>query len=297
MSRMSANAYSKSRTAQLAIIMALFLALLKTIVGLWMNSVAVLATAADSLLDVFTSTINFLSLRKSAEPPDREHPFGHGKAESLAVLFQFVVISSSAGFILWRAYQKFVSQDPVRYLAPGILVLAISSLASIYIARRLVRVGKQTESLALLADSLHYRLDSFATAGTIAALLLTWWRGWPWVDPTISVVISLGILTAAVRMGIRSVNELMDRQLPDETRREIERIIEGFKPEILSYHNLRTRKSGSQKFIDFHIVIPANRPFGEAHRLTEELMTRIQERIPNADVLVHTDPHGEADRF
>ncbi|HEY3131629.1 MAG TPA: cation diffusion facilitator family transporter [Acidobacteriota bacterium] len=287
----------KSRTARFAIIMALFLALLKMLVGFWMNSVAVLATAADSLLDLFTSTINFISLRKSAEPPDREHPFGHGKAESLAALFQFVVILSTAGFILWRAYQKFVSQEPVRFLAPGLLALAISSLASIYIARRLVSVGRQTESVALLADSLHYRLDAFATGGTIVALMLTWWRGWHWVDPTISLVISLGILVAAARMGIRSIDELMDKQLPDETRREIERIIEGFKPEILSYHNLRTRKSGAQKFIDFHIVIPASRPFGEAHRLTEELMARIQERIPNADVMVHTDPQGEADRF
>ncbi|HEY2933350.1 MAG TPA: cation diffusion facilitator family transporter [Acidobacteriota bacterium] len=294
---MFAGSNLKSRTARLAVTVAALLAVAKLAIGIWMNSVTVMATAADSLLDMFASVINFLSIRKAQTPPDREHPFGHGKAESLAGLFQFLAILFTSLVLGWQAYRKLLAEGPTLYLPAGIAVLAASSVASGYVAYRLRRVGKDTESLALIADSIHYRMDVFTNVGAMAGLLIIMWRQWHWVDAAISLVISVAILAAAVRVGLRSVDELMDRNLPDETRVQIDQILAEFKPDIISYHNLRTRKSGSHKFIDLHIVIPADYPFGKAHRLTEEVMARIQRRIPNSDVMIHTDPAGEADLF
>jgi ferrous-iron efflux pump FieF len=266
----------------------------KAFVGFWTGSLAVLASALDSLLDCGISTINLLSLRKAEQPPDAEHSFGHGKAESLALLFEGTVIAGSAIVLAVQGVRHL--RQPLHLQGYGVaaLVMAASLATSLFLSWKLVRRAKETGSLVFRADSLHYASDVWTSGGVLAAIALQSQTGLTWIDPAFSIGVAAWIIWQVRPIFAAAVDELMDRELAEEERAQIEHILQTHSPQILGYHRLRTRRAGPQKTVDVHVVICKERPFEEAHALVNSLERAIRAQVPGSDVLVHADPCSSA---
>jgi ferrous-iron efflux pump FieF len=277
--------------ARLSIMAAAFLILIKTGTGWLTGSIAVWASLLDSAMDIFASTINYFAVRAASLPPDEDHAYGHGKAESLAGLFQAAVISLSGLFLIYEAISRMIYPQPTREEAVGVATMLVSILVSIGLVMRLRRVAKLTDSPALGADALHFASDVWTNGGVLFALALIYFTGWTIADPVISVAISLYILASALRVGRESIDVLMDRRLPREVDKKVAEIVGRFRAEgVLGFHDLRTRRSGSQKFIDLHLEVERDKTLEEAHAASVRVLRTIEAEIPRAKVQIHTDP-------
>ncbi len=287
------EAASRSGAARLSILTASFLIILKTAAGLLTGSISVWASLLDSAMDVLASLINFIAVRAASLPPDEDHRYGHGKAESLAGLFQAAVITISGLFLVREAIIRILNPKQIEQEWIGIGVMVVSSLLSAVLVVRLKRVARETDSLALEADSLHYASDVYANAAALAALLVVRLSGWKLADPLFSLAISAYILFSAFQVGRNAINVLMDRRLPREIDAKVANIIERFKNEgVIGFHDLRTRRSGAYKFIDMHLEVEREKSLEEAHNITVKVINSIQKEIPRSRVHIHTDPAG-----
>jgi cation diffusion facilitator family transporter len=283
----------KHSAARLSIIVALFLIALKATSGWLTGSLSVWASLLDSVLDLFASTLNFIAVLAASRPADEDHAYGHGKAESLTSLFQAIVIGASGIFIVWEAVHRIRGRHQTRSEAIGIISMIVAIAASVWLVRRLQRVARATDSLALSSDALHYATDIYINSGVLIALLLTAVTGWSVVDPLISLVIALYIVKSSLGLARESVHVLMDRKLPVEVDQKIAEIVSRYRNQgVNGFHNLRTRRSGSEKFIDLHLEVDRDKRFEEAHDLTVEILRAIETEIPRSKVHIHTDPAG-----
>ncbi len=286
----------KLRTALLSITVSVCLIIIKMVFGFITNSVSILASAADSFLDLTASSVNYFSIRKSEKPPDHDHRFGHGKAEGLAGLFQCFVIGVSSLYIIYLAIEKLIYGGDLHSLDLGIIVMAFTIVVSLILARYIKSVAKETESIALGADSLHYHVDVYTNVGVIAALITIKFTGLTILDPIISIIIALIILWSARDIVLQSVNILMDRELPEEEVSRIEDVIMKYQPEVKSFHKLKTRNAGTAKFIEFHVVMDHRLTFVKSHDLAEEIVREIKAKVPNSEVTVHVDPDKQIEQ-
>lgn len=281
----------KNSAARLSIIAAAFLIVLKTATGLLTGSISVWASLLDSAMDIFASTINFFAVRAAARPPDEDHAYGHGKVESLAGLFQAVVITISGLFLIREAILRLLNPQPTSAELLGVISMLIATGVSIALVARLRRVAQQTDSLVLSADALHYATDVFTNGGALGALLLLRLTGWRLADPLISIAISLYILYSAFQVARDSIDVLMDKRLPIEVDEQVAEIVGRYHAQgVLGFHDLRTRRSGAQKFIDLHLEVGRASSLEEAHALTVQVLRAIEAEIPRARVQIHTDP-------
>ncbi|HEV7844081.1 MAG TPA: cation diffusion facilitator family transporter, partial [Pyrinomonadaceae bacterium] len=240
---------------------------------------------------IFASTINFIAVRAASRPADEDHAYGHGKAESLAGLFQSLVIAASGIFLIWEATQRITRPQGTSNEWIGIATMLIATGTSVALVRRLRRVARETESPALHSDAMHYVTDIYTNASALVALLIIRLSQWQIADPLISILIAIYILWSAVHVGRESVDVLMDRRLPFEVDEQIAEIIGCFREEgVLGFHDLRTRRSGSQKFIDLHLEVERNQRLQEAHDVTVRVLRAIEAAIPRSRVQIHTDP-------
>jgi len=256
------------------------------------GSVAMLSTLIDSVLDLAASAINLLAVRTALQPADHEHRFGHGKAEPLAGLGQAAFISGSALFLLVEASSRFIDPEPIRQGMVGIGVMVLSIALTIGLVSFQRRVVRRTGSVAIGADSLHYASDLLVNVGVIAAMVLASRFGLVLADPLIATAIGLYILYSAFQIGRGAYDQLMDRELGEEERQRI-RAIALAHPEVEDLHDLRTRMSGLQTFIQFHIELDGSLPLAEAHRIADEVEAEIREAFAGAEVIIHQDPAGE----
>jgi len=284
------------RTATYAAVsVALFLVVIKF--GAWIatESLSMLSTLIDSLLDVGASLINLYAVYHALQPADEEHRFGHGKAEPLAGLAQAAFISGSAVFILFEAVDRFLHPREIIRTDVGLVVMVISILLTVALVAYQRYVVKQTGSVAILADSMHYKMDILVNLGVIASLLMVSQFGWLIADPLIAVVIALYIFHGAWEVGSQSLKFLMDSELPEEDRKRIVDIALG-EAGVLGLHDLRTRSSGMNLFIQFHLDMDGAITLSAAHAISEAVMYKVENAFPNADVLIHEDPHGVEER-
>ena len=284
--------HKKIQAIQLSIGAACFLAIFKISVGLITHSLSLIASALDSLMDVLVSTVNLIAVREADKPADREHLYGHGKIESLAGLFQSLIISVSGLYLVFESVRRLIRGVELTQLPLGIGVMAVSMALTFFLVLRLKRVLRETESIIVGTEMLHFTTDFLTNGGVIAALLLVRATGSSLWDLAVAFVIACYILKQSIGILRKSVDELLDRALPPEEQKEIEGIILNYDPKIVGFHNLRTRKIGRQRFIDFHFEIRGEKNFERAHELTESLIKRIRERFPGSDVTVHFDPEG-----
>ncbi|HSP63847.1 MAG TPA: cation diffusion facilitator family transporter [Pyrinomonadaceae bacterium] len=283
----------KNSAARLSIFVAIFLIALKGTTGWLTASISVWASLLDSVLDLFASTLNFIAVRTASRPADEDHSYGHGKAESLTSLFQAIVIGASGVFIVWEAVHRIREPHQTHSELIGIISMIVAITASMWLVRRLRRAAHETDSLALSSDALHYVADIYINAGVLVALLLTVFTKWTLADPVISLAIAAYILKSALGLALESVHILMDRRLPVEVDIKIAEIVARYKSEgVQGFHDLRTRRSGSQRFIDLHLEVDRNKRFEEAHDLTVKVLRAIEAEIPRTKAHIHTDPAG-----
>lgn len=281
----------KVRAAQLSILAAGFLITLKTVTGFLTGSISVWASLLDSTMDIFASVINFFAVRAAARPADEDHAYGHGKAESLAGLFQALVIAASGLFLIWEAVRRVISTHPTADEWVGVATMVVAILTSAGLVRHLKRVARETESPALMSDSLHYATDIYTNGGALLALAIILLTGWFIIDPLISIAIALYILWSAFNVGHEAVDVLMDKRLPAEVDEQVARIVAGFREQgVVGFHDLRTRRSGSQKFIDLHLEMERDQRLEDAHSVSVRVLRAIEAEIPRSRVQIHTDP-------
>lgn len=280
----------KLLAAKLSITTAVCLAMLKFTVGLMTGSMAVLASAIDSMLDILMSGVNFLAIRHAEQPADDSHAYGHGKFETMAALVQALVIGGSGVWILIESIRRLFSGSAPSQLGNGMIVLCISVVASYFISRYLVRVARQTDSSALKADSLHFAMDVYTNLALAGGLLLIYIFHISWLDALLSLGVGAYILYEAIKLALQALHDVLDAQLPEDQRQSIERVIQEHGGDMLSCHNLRTRKSGSRKIIDFHLTMCKNLTVDESHRITEQLEEQIEDTLTNSDITIHVEP-------
>ena len=272
---------------------AAFLIALKTAAGFITGSISVWASLLDSTMDIFASGINYFAVRAAARPADEDHAYGHGKAESLAGLFQSIVIAASGVFLIVESIRRIINLNQTRSEGIGIITMVIAVLVSIALVIRLRRVARETESPALHADAMHYVTDIYSNLSALIALVIVGLTPWQIADPLISILIALYILWSAVKVGRESIDALMDRRLPLKVDRKVAEIVSRYREQgVLGFHDLRTRRSGSQKFIDLHLEVKRDMRLQEAHDVTVRVLRAIEAEIPRARVHIHTDPAG-----
>jgi len=277
------------RAAIASVVVSLFLVVIKAGAYFASHSVALLASMADSALDLFASGLNMLAIRHALTPADAEHRFGHGKAEPLAGLAQGAFIAASALFLSIQAVQRIVTPEPLDHSIPALIVMCVSIVCTLLLVRYQRRVAARTGSLAVEADSSHYASDLLTNLGVIVALVLASWLGWTLADPLIALCIAAVLVWTAWGVGRRSLDQLMDHELPDEDRLRIKKIAESH-DKVIDAHDLKTREAGLLTFIQLHLRLRSDMTLAEAHGVSDDVECAILEAYPNAEVIIHQDP-------
>ena len=263
----------------------------KIVAALMTGSASLLSSLVDSLLDAFASLVNFFAVRHALQPADREHRFGHGKAEPLAALAQCAFIAGSVIFIVIEATGRLASAQTVENGALGIAVMAFSLVVTLLLVAFQGHVARRTGSTAIGADALHYRMDIAMNVGVLVALVAATRFGLWWADGVAAIAIACWIALAAVRLGRRSWDLLMDREFPDRERDRIKEIVRAH-PDSRGLHDLRTRRSGLQPFIQLHLELDPGLTLLRAHEIADEVEAGIVAAFPGAEVIIHQDPAG-----
>ena len=284
-----------TRAALASVATALFLLALKIYAAWVTGSVAMLGSLADTALDVIASLITLLGVRVAAMPADRDHRFGHGKAESIAALVQVGIIAVSALWIGWRAVQRLLDGAPTTQAEYGIAVSAVAIAATLALIAYQRSVVRRTASIAIGTDRLHYQSDLILNLSVIAALALDQYAGLTGADPLFGIAIASWLLVGAWRASLRAVDQLMDKEWPEEKRRAFVAVAARH-PQGRGIHDLRTRSSGTHEFVQFHMWVDPAMTVAQAHEVTEEIEAALAEAFPGVEVLIHLDPEGQVDQ-
>jgi len=284
-----------ARAAIASTAMAITLIGLKTWAALQTGSMAMLGSLADSGLDLVASLIVLIAVRVAAQPADHEHRFGHGKAEALAALVQVILITFSALFIGLRSIQRLLSGASTGAAELGIGVSVVAIVLTIALITYQRHVVRRTGSLAIGTDRLHYSSDLLLNGSVIVALALDQFAGLVGADAVFGLLIALWLLWGAWKASSHALDQLMDREWPDELR---ERFLAAAKeyPELAGLHDFRTRTSGTHNFAQFHVWVPAHWTVQEAHDRLDRAEEDLQRRFPDTEILIHVDPEGQTDR-
>ena len=279
------------RAAVASVAVSLFLVAIKTFAYFASHSVSMLASLADSALDLFTASLNMLAIRQALTPADAEHRFGHGKAEPLAGLAQGAFITASALFLVIQAVNRLIAPEPIDHSIEALVVMCIAIACAILLILYERRVVAHTGSLAIEADQTHYLGDLATNVGVVLALVLTGYLGWTLADPLIAIAVAGVMLWTALGVGRDSFNQLMDRELPDEERARIRRIAESHDA-VMNVHDIKTRAAGLSTFIQLHLALDPEMPLKEAHQVSDAVEQAIRNAYPGAEVIIHQDPAG-----
>ncbi len=281
---------TKTSAAGLSIISNSLLILLKLVAGLLSGSISIIAEAIHSSIDLVAAVIAFISLRIAGRPADVEHPFGHGKVENISGTVEAVLIFVAAAFIIYEAIQKIITRAAIEYLGIGIAVMAVSVVVNIFVSRYLLRIARKTDSIALEADARHLTADVYTSLGVLIGLFIVWVTGLNILDPIVALGVALFILRTAYNVTRRAFPPLIDVKLPEAEEALIASSIREHFGELLGFHELRTRKAGSERYIDLHLVMAKDASLEETHKLCDHLEEDIKSKLANASVTIHVEP-------
>jgi cation diffusion facilitator family transporter len=287
----------KQNTARLSVFSNTSLVLMKFVIGFGIGSVSIISEAIHSSMDLIAAVIAFFSVRKSAEPPDAAHEFGHGKFEDVSGLIEALLIFVAAILIIFEAATKLLGRATVELrpemLIFGIAVMGISALANWYVSHRLFVVAKESESIALESDAWHLRTDVYTSLGVFAGLLLIKLTGNPIFDPLFALGVAVVIMKAAYDLTKRSLSDLIDHSIPETDEKRIKEIICEHSSIYAGFHDLKTRRSGPEIFIEFHLVVPGTISVAQSHDLTDHLESDLNTEYPRARITIHVEPCNE----
>lgn len=290
----------KSAVAWLSVISNSVLVVLKCAIGLIIGSVAVISEGIHSAVDLVAALIALFAVKKSGKPADEDHPYGHGKVENISGTVEAILIFFAAGWIIYEAVNKLMHPAPLRAAGWGVAVMLLSTVANLFVSQRLFRVGRKTESPALLADAWHLRTDVFTSAGVLGGLLFICLGRWlhpgvdlQWLDPVAAIAVALLIFKAAYDLTIEAGRDLLDAKLPETEEQLIRDHLAEFFPTIGEIHRFRTRKSGQTRFVEFHMRVDGEMTVNQAHQLSHRIANAIQEHFPGTSVSIHVEPAKE----
>ncbi len=287
----------KSRAALVSIVSNSGLVIFKLAAGFFTGSIAIVSEAVHSGMDLLAALMAYVSIRVADRPPDVGHPYGHGKAEHLAALFEGLLIVVAGGLIIKGAVGGFLDPRPLPALGWGALVMLVSAVANILVSRFLFRVARRTESAALEADAWHLRTDVYTSLGVFAALagIIVGGKLRPdldltFLDPLCAVIVALMILKAGLKLSWEAVGQLLDMSLNREELRLIQSHIQAFAPDIKGYGAIRTRRSGSCRIVFMELIVDADMSVDQAHALGDRVAESIREHFADSQITFHLEP-------
>lgn len=289
---MNGRKEKKIRIARLSVISNTGLIVLKLIAGLLSGSVSIISEAIHSGMDLMAAVIAFFSVRISSNPPDDKHPYGHGKFENISGVIEAILIFIAAIWIIYEAVHRLIDieRKSVEFHVVGIAVMTVSAIVNILVSRKLYKVAKATDSMALEADALHLKTDVYTSFGVAAGLALMWITGLKWLDPMIAILVALLIIYEAFVLLKKAYSPLLDTALPQGDIEIIELSIKNILTTGMKYHQLRTRRSGNFKYVDMHLEMPPDTSVSVSHKICDDIEFEIRSRIPDVEVHIHIEP-------
>ncbi len=278
-----------------SVVMALTLISLKLWAWYATDSVALLSSLADSLLDLVASLITLFAVKVAVSPADREHRFGHGKSEGIAGLAQALIVTGSAAYVGVEAVTRLLAPSPIMQPGLGLGVMFVSLVLTVGLVVFQGFVVRQTGSLAISADAVHYKADILTNVAVLGAIFASVQWQWHILDPLLGLVVVALILLAVRIIAMDAIDVLLDRELPEEDRQRIKDVVVTH-PGVKGIHDLRTRSSGAAQFIQFHLELDAEISLVEAHEICDAVESDVQSKFPGAEVLIHADPYGLLER-
>lgn len=298
---MQENPNKKSKAARLSIWSNSFLIVLNTAVGLFSGSVSILSEAVHTLIDLLAAVMAYFSVKISEAPADEGHPYGHGKFENISAVVEALLIFAASGWIIYHAVNRLIegSQDIDHMgLGLGFIVMVISALINLFVSRRIYKVAKETDSVALKADALHLSTHVYTSAGVGISLVVIYFTGWHFLDPVAAIVVASYILKEAFEILVEAFRPLTDNALPAEEVGIINKVIQKhINTSGMDFHMLRTRKAGSNREVDFHLEVPGTMTVSDSHDLCDNIEEELKGKLPNLKVTIHVEPQGYHDRI
>ena len=283
--------------AALSVLSNTILIILKLIIGVIIGSVSVISEAIHSGVDLLAAVIALLAVRKSSKPADKDHSYGHGKYENLSGTIESFLIFVAAVWIIVAAIHKLINPQPIEAVGWGVGVMLFSSVVNIVVSHMLFKVGKKTDSIALQTDAWHLLTDVYTSAGVMVGLSFLWFgeRIMPqvdlhWIDPVAALGVALLIMKAAYSLSRQSMRDLLDVSLPPEEETWVKNKIKEMYPQVRGFHNFRSRKSGSTRFVEFHLMVDATMLVQESHYLNDKIVRDVKSRFKDSKIMVHIEP-------
>jgi cation diffusion facilitator family transporter len=284
----------RTGAARLSIVVVIGLIIVKIVVGIISGSLSIFAQAIDSFLDLFAVVVTFLAVNVAAQPADEKHPFGHGKVENVAAVVQAVLIIIAGGFIIYSAVRRIQTEATLEMTEAGIGVMAVSVIASIFLSRYLHKVARREDSQALEANARNIAADVYSALAVFTGLIVVRFTGWTIIDPILAALVALFIFKVGFDVLRNAFGGIVDVKLPEEEEAIIRAAVtEHFNSEVVDFHKLRTRKAGSHRYIDLHVVMPKDISLENAHKMCDHLEEDIKSRFPSTDVTIHMEPCDE----
>ena len=277
----------KTKTARLSVISNSLLIAMKLGVGIITGSVSIISEAIHSSIDLVAAIIAFFAVRISGKPSDERHPFGHGKMENVSGVIEALLIFAASAWIIYEAVGRFIHPGETGALGLGVVVMAISAVVNTIVSRRLYKVARLTDSVALEADALHLKTDVITSAGVALGLALIWITGWHVLDPVIALAVAVIIIYESWMLLRKAFSPLLDTALSGA---ELEKLT-GILTEMgISYHDLRTRAAGHQRFVEFHLDVPPHETIETIHLLCDMIEQRLESEFREINVVIHPEP-------
>ena len=283
----------RERATSLALAVTVGLTIMKLGVGVFSGSIGVISEGVHSFLDLISATVAFFTVREAGKPADREHPFGHGKIETLSSLFESLFLVAAALLIVTEGYRHFRNPQPIDHENLAIGTILISMIVSYWVYRQNHATAQTTESSAIRVNALHFLSDVAASGGILIGLILLKFTGWLIIDPIMAFAVAAYILLISAQQVKQALNELTDTQLPTDEVKKIEEILDDFtvtRKRAIEAHDLRTRRSGATRHIDFHLLVCGEMSVNESHGVCDDIETEISAVFPNASVNIHVEP-------
>ncbi|MEL7564634.1 MAG: cation diffusion facilitator family transporter [Dehalobacterium sp.] len=281
---------TRVKAAQISVVSNSALVALKLAIGLFIGSVSVLSEAIHSGLDLVAALIAYLSLKQAAQPADEEHQFGHGKIENISGVIEALLILIAALWIIYEAGKRLLHGGEVESVGLGIGIMGLASLVNYFVSRYLFQVAQKTDSIALKADALHLSTDVLTSLGVMIGLILIKITGMQILDPIVAMLVAALIIKASYDLTKEAFFPLIDTKLPAEEEKDIINIIHRYQDKFVEYHKLRSRKAGSERHIDLHLVFPSSKPIKEVHLMCDQIEAEIETRFSASHVLIHAEP-------
>jgi cation diffusion facilitator family transporter len=286
----------KSKAARLSIWSNSLLIILNTVVGLFSGSVSILSEAVHTLIDLMAAVMAYFSVKISETPADEGHPYGHGKFENISAVVEALLIFVASGWIIFHAVSRLIegSQEIDHMgLTLGFVVMLASALINLFVSRRIYKVAKETDSVALKADALHLSTHVYTSAGVGISLLVIYFTGWHFLDPVAAIVVASYILKEAFEILNEAFRPLTDNALPAQEVSVINKVIQKqINNAGMGFHMLRTRKTGSNREVDFHLEVSGKMTVSDSHSLCDRIEEELKEKLPNLKVTIHVEPQG-----